>query len=79
MIVQQRGHGSNHLEVMLHHAGRRERQNGGVWTVSVRARCKFAVPMPDALESELAGPLMCAGSTAFTPMVRFGGDAYAIK
>jgi len=50
-----------------------------VWTVSVRAQCKFAVPMPDALESELAGPLMYAGSTAFTPMVRFGGDAHAIK
>ncbi len=44
----------------------------GGWAESVRAKSNFAVPMPEALESELAGPLMCAGSTVFTPMIRFG-------
>ncbi len=44
----------------------------GGWAESVRAKSKFAVPMPEVLESELAGPLMCAGSTVFTPMARFG-------
>jgi alcohol/geraniol dehydrogenase (NADP+) len=44
----------------------------GGWGEVVRADWKFAVPIPDAIESSVAGPLMCAGSTVFTPMVRFG-------
>jgi alcohol/geraniol dehydrogenase (NADP+) len=44
----------------------------GAWAESVRADWKFAVPIPDAIESSVAGPFMCAGSTVFTPMVRFG-------
>ena len=39
------------------------------------AHWKFAVPIPERLDSAVAGPLMCAGSTVFTPMVRFGVDA----
>ena len=30
------------------------------------------MPIPDALDSSVAGPLMCAGSTVFTPMDHFG-------
>ncbi len=44
----------------------------GGWAESVRAQSKFAVPIPDAIPSELAGPMMCAGATVFTPMIRFG-------
>jgi uncharacterized zinc-type alcohol dehydrogenase-like protein len=45
--------------------------NGG-WAESVRVDAKFAVPLPDALDSAVAGPLMCAGATVFTPMMEFG-------
>lgn len=44
----------------------------GGWADSVRTHWKFAVPIPDALDSTVAGPLMCAGTTVFTPMVQFG-------
>ena len=44
----------------------------GGWAEAVRVDGKFALPMPDAIESGVAGPLMCAGSTVFTPMARFG-------
>jgi alcohol/geraniol dehydrogenase (NADP+) len=44
----------------------------GGWAESVRVDGKFAVPIPDAIESNVAGPFMCAGSTVFTPMVRYG-------
>ncbi len=44
----------------------------GGWAESVRVHWKFAVPMPEALDSAVAGPLMCAGSTVFAPMVHFG-------
>ncbi len=44
----------------------------GGWAESVRCDASFAVPIPDALESASAGPLMCAGTTVFTPMDHFG-------
>ncbi len=47
------------------------RHHGG-WAESVRCEAKFAVPIPDALDSSVAGPLMCAGTTVFTPMLHFG-------
>ncbi len=33
---------------------------------------QFAFPLPDEIASEHAGPLMCAGATVFTPIVRYG-------
>lgn len=33
---------------------------------------QFAHPLPDAIASEHAGPLMCAGTTVFTPLLRYG-------
>ena len=53
----------NQPTIVHHHGG---------WADRVRSQAKFAVPLPEGLESELAGPLMCAGSTVFTPMIRFG-------
>ena len=38
----------------------------------MRTHEKFAVPIPDGMDSSDAGPLMCAGTTVFTPMVQFG-------
>jgi len=34
----------------------------------VRADARFVVPIPDALESENAAPLLCAGITVYNPM-----------
>jgi uncharacterized zinc-type alcohol dehydrogenase-like protein len=45
--------------------------NGG-WADLVRTDAKFALPIPDAIDSPHAGPMMCAGTTVFTPMVEFG-------
>lgn len=44
----------------------------GGWGETVRCHWKFAVPLPEALPSEDAGPLMCAGTTVFTPLVQYG-------
>lgn len=63
------GHGLEHLcaneraTIVHHHGG---------WAEAVRCDAKFAMPIPEAIESAVAGPFMCAGSTVFTPMARFG-------
>ena len=45
----------------------------GGFATHVRANnWQFAVPIPDAIASEHAGPLMCAGTTVFTPLLRYG-------
>ncbi len=33
---------------------------------------QFAYPLPEAISSEHAGPLFCAGTTVFTPILRYG-------
>jgi uncharacterized zinc-type alcohol dehydrogenase-like protein len=33
---------------------------------------RFAFPLPEEILSEHAGPLMCAGATVFTPILRYG-------
>lgn len=33
---------------------------------------RFAHPIPDAIASEHAGPLLCAGTTVFAPLLRNG-------
>jgi uncharacterized zinc-type alcohol dehydrogenase-like protein len=55
---------ANERGTIVHH-------HGG-WADAVRVEAKFAIPIPDAIESAVAGPFMCAGSTVFTPMTRFG-------
>jgi uncharacterized zinc-type alcohol dehydrogenase-like protein len=47
----------------------------GGWADRVRCHARFAVKLPDALASEDAGPLMCAGATVFTPMTHYGVTA----
>ena len=44
----------------------------GGWADSVRCQAKFAVPLPEGLRSEDTGPLLCAGTTVFAPMLHYG-------
>lgn len=53
----------NRPTIVGHHGG---------WAETVRCDLDFAVPLPEALPPEDAGPLMCAGTTVFTPMVHYG-------
>ena len=40
----------------------------GGYADRVRANARFVVPIPDALESEQAAPLLCAGITVYSPL-----------
>jgi uncharacterized zinc-type alcohol dehydrogenase-like protein len=42
-------------------------RNGG-YADSVRANARFVIPIPEALESENAAPLLCAGITVYNPL-----------
>ena len=42
-------------------------RNGG-YADSIRVNSRFAIPVPDALESENVAPLLCAGITVYSPM-----------
>ena len=46
-------------------------RNGG-YADAVRANWRFAVPIPEALESENAAPLLCGGVTVYSPMRNHG-------
>lgn len=46
-------------------------RNGG-FADAVRVPARFAVPIPEALESENAAPLLCAGITVYTPLRNYG-------
>jgi uncharacterized zinc-type alcohol dehydrogenase-like protein len=43
----------------------------GGYADSVRVQARFAIPVPDALPSEGAAPLMCAGITVYSPLRNF--------
>lgn len=44
--------------------------NGG-FADHIRAHWAWAVPLPDTLDPALAGPLFCAGSTVFNPILAY--------
>jgi uncharacterized zinc-type alcohol dehydrogenase-like protein len=46
-------------------------RNGG-YADRVRANSRFVIPIPDALKSESAAPLLCAGITVYNPMRNHG-------
>ncbi len=52
--------------IVHHHGGFSER---------VRSDANFAIPLPDALDSAQAAPLLCAGTTVYTPMLHHGVTA----
>lgn len=46
-------------------------RNGG-YADAIRVKARFAIPLPAALESEVAAPLLCAGITVYAPLSRAG-------
>jgi uncharacterized zinc-type alcohol dehydrogenase-like protein len=54
------------LTIVGHHGG---------WASTVRAQAKFTLPIPDALDSAQAAPLLCAGTTVFSPLIHYGVNA----
>ncbi|KAK3349283.1 alcohol dehydrogenase GroES-like domain-containing protein [Lasiosphaeria hispida] len=44
----------------------------GGWASHIRAHEYFVFPIPDALPSHLAAPLLCAGITTYSPLARAG-------
>ena len=44
---------------------------GGFGSVVRVSNWQFAHPLPEGIASEHAGPLMCAGTTVFTPLLRY--------
>jgi uncharacterized zinc-type alcohol dehydrogenase-like protein len=46
-------------------------RNGG-YAERVRANSRFVIPIPDALNSEHAAPLLCAGITVYNPLRTHG-------
>ncbi|KAK0641076.1 chaperonin 10-like protein [Cercophora newfieldiana] len=44
----------------------------GGWANYIRAHEYFTFKIPDALESHIAAPLLCAGITTYSPLVRAG-------
>jgi uncharacterized zinc-type alcohol dehydrogenase-like protein len=49
-------------------------RNGG-YADRVRANLRFVFPIPDAIESEKAAPLLCAGITVYNPLRTHGVSA----
>ncbi|QHS50966.1 NAD(P)-dependent alcohol dehydrogenase [Edaphobacter sp. 12200R-103] len=45
--------------------------NGG-FAEKVRVNSRFAIPLPEALESATAAPLLCAGITVYSPLRNYG-------
>eukprot|EP01126_Amoeba_proteus_P049957 TRINITY_DN5867_c0_g1_i4.p1 TRINITY_DN5867_c0_g1~~TRINITY_DN5867_c0_g1_i4.p1 ORF type:complete len:392 (-),score=59.45 TRINITY_DN5867_c0_g1_i4:45-1088(-) len=54
------GNGCPHHELMY-------RDNIGTFCEEMVINFKFAIPIPDEIPTEYAGPLMCAGTTVFAP------------
>ncbi|WP_319419593.1 NAD(P)-dependent alcohol dehydrogenase [Pleurocapsa sp. FMAR1] len=44
----------------------------GAWANRVRSQAHWAIPLPDQLDPSLAGPLMCAGTTVWSPIRHYG-------
>jgi alcohol dehydrogenase (NADP+) len=44
----------------------------GGYASHIRAHQYFAFPIPDNIPTELAAPMMCAGITVYSPLVRLG-------
>lgn len=44
----------------------------GGYAERVRANSRFVIPIPDALESENAAPLLCGGITVYNPLRAYG-------
>ena len=45
--------------------------NGG-YSTAIRVHERFVFPIPEQLPSEIAAPMLCAGLTTYSPLVRNG-------
>ena len=50
------------------------KQTAGGYGTSIVVAEKFAIKIPARLPLEVAGPLMCAGTTAYAPLLRYGAE-----
>ena len=48
-----------------------EQGGQGGWADYIRIKAKFAIPIPDALDSAHAAPLLCAGVTVYSPLRQY--------
>ena len=48
-----------------------EQGGQGGWADFIRIKAKFAIPIPDALDSAHAAPLLCAGVTVYSPLRQY--------
>lgn len=44
----------------------------GGYSSHIRAHEHFTFPIPEGLQTELVAPMLCAGLTAYSPLVRNG-------
>ena len=51
-------------------------RNGG-YADRVRANHRFVIPIPDAIESENAAPLLCGGITVYNPIRNRGVNPFS--
>ncbi len=51
-------------------------RNGG-YADAIRVNSRFVIPIPQALESESAAPLLCAGITVYSPLRNHGVGPYS--
>ena len=62
------GRGKNHLCLNESEVGQTIIGRHGAWAKRVRSQAQWAIPIPDGLDPSLAGPLMCAGTTVWSPI-----------
>ncbi len=63
--------GAQHVCAQVEGTAMSPHRGGFAETVRV-SNWQFAHPIPEGIASEHAGPLMCAGTTVFTPLLRYG-------
>ena len=69
------GVGKEHLCLNEDEVGQTIIQRNGAWADRARVQAKWALPIPDELDPSLAGPLMCAGTTVWSPIRHHGVKA----
>ncbi len=52
--------------------------NKGGFAAAIRVKAAYAFPIPDALRSEDAAPLLCGGITVYAPLVRFAPPSKSV-
>lgn len=66
------GVGKEHICLNDDEVGQTIIARNGAWADRVRCQAKWAVPVPNKLDPSKAGPLMCAGTTVWSPIRHYG-------